>query len=148
MRVRRATGKDAGSCAEIHLAARAAMAYLPQNLHTAEETRAWMRDVVFQDQTVWVAELGHQIAGYASAHDGILNNLYVLPPLHRQGIGSALVSVVKMHVPMSLRLRTFEANEGAIRFYERHGFVTLERSDGHANEENVPDRLMAWHPET
>ena len=33
---------------------------------------------------------------------------------------------------------------GAIRFYERHGFVTMRKTDGRENEEKVPDRLMAW----
>jgi ribosomal protein S18 acetylase RimI-like enzyme len=41
-------------------------------------------------------------------------------------------------------LWVFEPNQGAIRFYERNGFVTVRKTDGRDNEEKVPDRLMAW----
>ena len=36
---------------------------------------------------------------------------------------------------------TFQANAGARRFYERHGFVPVEFTDGQANEERCPDVL-------
>ncbi len=122
------------------------MDYLPRNLHTAEKTYIWKRDIVLPREMVWVAELRSEAVGYASASDGLLNNLYVLPDCQGRGIGSALLSEVKIHAPEVLKLWTFEPNEGAIRFYERHGFVTIERSDGRANDENVPDRLMVWRP--
>ena len=144
MKIRVATLRDSRACAEIHRLARAVMAYLPRNLHTAEEIYFWKRDIVLPREKVWVAELGGKIVGYASVSDGFLNNLYVLPDCQGRGIGGALLSEVKAHAPEGVKLWTFEPNEGAIRFYERHGFVTIERSDGRANEENVPDRLMAW----
>jgi hypothetical protein len=40
-----------------------------------------------------------------------------------------------------IRLYTFQANAGARRFYERHGFVPIEFTDGQANEERCPDVL-------
>jgi ribosomal protein S18 acetylase RimI-like enzyme len=43
-----------------------------------------------------------------------------------------------------LRLWVFEPNEGAIRFYENHGFTTIRKTDGRDNEEKVPDRQMIW----
>ena len=42
---------------------------------------------------------------------------------------------------LPIRLYTFQANVGARRFYERHGFVAIEFTDGHANEERCPDVL-------
>ena len=39
-----------------------------------------------------------------------------------------------------------EPNQGAIRFYQCHGFTTVEHSDGRGNPENIPDRLMFWQP--
>ena len=96
--------------------ARKAMDYLPQDLHTSEETYAWKRDVVLPRERVWVAELGSRIIGYASVSDGVLSNLYVLPDCQGRGIGSALLSEVKRHSPGGVRLWTFEPNAGAIRF--------------------------------
>jgi len=147
MKIRTATQKDSRACADVHMLARKSMDYLPQDLHTPEETYTWKRDVVLLHERVWVAEVGHQIVAYASVSDGFLNNLYVLPDHQRRGIGSALLSKVKMHLPGGVRLWTFEPNGAAIRFYERHDFATIERSDGRTNEENVADRLMAWQPE-
>jgi hypothetical protein len=34
---------------------------------------------------------------------------------------------------------TFASNLGAQRYYERHGFVAVERTDGRDNEERAPD---------
>jgi GNAT superfamily N-acetyltransferase len=45
-----------------------------------------------------------------------------------------------------LRLWTFQKNEGARRFYERHGFDVVEMTDGAGNEEHEPDVLYAWTP--
>lgn len=40
-----------------------------------------------------------------------------------------------------LRLYTFQANHGAMRFYERHDFLAIAFTDGQANEERCPDVL-------
>ena len=45
---------------------------------------------------------------------------------------------------MGLRLWTFASNTGAQRFYERHGFVEVRRTDGRDNEERAPDVLYAY----
>jgi hypothetical protein len=34
----------------------------------------------------------------------------------------------------------------ARRFYERHGFVSVERTDGLHNEEREPDISYVWRP--
>lgn len=148
MKIRLAALDDYRACAEIHISARARMAYLPADLHTAEETHEWMRDVVFRSERVWVAEHANRIVGYASADSEFLNNLYVRPEHQGQGVGTALLAVVKKHSRDGVKLWTFEPNEAAIRFYARHGFRTVRRTDGRTNEENVPDRLMVWRPMT
>jgi hypothetical protein len=43
-------------------------------------------------------------------------------------------------------LWTFQTNTGARRFYERHGFVAVDETDGSANEERAPDVRYAWRP--
>jgi hypothetical protein len=39
------------------------------------------------------------------------------------------------------RVYTFQANSGARRFYERHGFAAIQLTDGQGNEEHCPDVL-------
>lgn len=125
---------------------------MPQGLHTDAEDRCWMRDV-FARQLVLVAEAsrsddatsgGGKIVGLLSMSDGTVHNLYIQPGYQNQGIGHSLIETAKTCSGGELQLWVFEPNKGAIRFYERHGFVTLRKTDGVENEEKVPDRLMAW----
>jgi len=46
--------------------------------------------------------------------------------------------------PAGLELWTFQVNDGARRFYERHGFRAVEVTDGAGNEERQPDVRYAW----
>ena len=76
--------------------------------------------------------------------DDWLDQLYVEPSVTGRGIGLALLDVAKRERPHGLWLWTFASNEGAQRFYERHGFAEVERTDGRRNEERAPDVLYAW----
>ena len=146
--IRSALPEEVAACAEIHILARRAMTYLPQDLHSDQETHYWMREIVFATQEVLVAEINGQIAGFLSLEEDLIANLYVRPEAQSVGLGAALLAQAKARRPEGLRLWVFEANAGAIRFYEREGFRTLERTDGQGNEEKVPDRLMGWQPQS
>ena len=58
--------------------------------------------------------------------------------------GARLVDVAKRRRPDGLQLWTFASNAGAQRFYERHGFVARERTDGSENEEGAPAIRYRW----
>ena len=58
--------------------ARAQMSYLP-NLYTPEQVLAWMKDVVFRDEQIVVAEIDGVVVGYASFRGKSLSNMYVVP---------------------------------------------------------------------
>jgi GNAT superfamily N-acetyltransferase len=73
-----------------------------------------------------------------------LEQLYVEPGMTGRGIGGRLVDIAKRQRPDGLRLWTFVSNVGAQRFYERHGFVDVQRTDGQDNEERAPDILYVW----
>lgn len=130
------------------------MWFVPQDLHTPAEDRLWMRDV-FIHQVVWVAEerpdpdptegFGDgRLVGFLSMGAGTIHNLYIRPSHQDRGIGHALIETAKASSDGRLKLWVFEPNESAIRFYQRHGFTTVRKTDGQDNEEKVPDRLMAW----
>jgi GNAT superfamily N-acetyltransferase len=56
----------------------------------------------------------------------------------------AWIELAKRERPDGLRLWTFASNLRAQRFYERHGFVEAQRTDGRGNEERAPDILYVW----
>jgi GNAT superfamily N-acetyltransferase len=94
---------------------------------------------------VTVAELhGQVVAVMATSNAEELSwvtQMAVDPALVGQGIGSLLLAHAMRNLSPPIRLYTFQANVGARRFYERHGFVAIEFTDGQANEEHCPDVL-------
>jgi ribosomal protein S18 acetylase RimI-like enzyme len=145
MPIRRAEPGDATAIADSFLAARAAMTYLPR-LHSDDDTRKFMREVVMRDHEVWVCEEEGRIVGFASLGGDMLEHLYVRPADQGRGIGSELLSLAKERRPGGFRLWVFQKNEGARGFYERHGLSVVRLSDGAGNEEREPDALYEWRP--
>jgi GNAT superfamily N-acetyltransferase len=132
--------------ADVFLAARAAaMPYLP-DLHTAEETRAWIRDMVLGEHDVHVADVDGTVGAFLALGAETVELLYVRPDLQGSGIGGALLEVARELSPDGFRLWVFQRNVGARRFYERHGLRVVELTDGSANEEKEPDALYEWRP--
>ncbi len=146
--VRPAEPAEAEALADLHTAARAAaVPAMPATVHTPDETRAWMRGRVGSSHEVWVADRAGSLVGYAALSargDPWLDDLYVRPGLTGEGIGSALLEIVKALRPDGFALWVFTSNDRARRFYRRHGLLELEETDGSANEERAPDLRMAW----
>jgi aspartate-semialdehyde dehydrogenase len=107
-------------------------------VHTREEDLAFIRDTVLPLEDVTVAVVDAQIAGFIAVKDDWINQLYLDPGATGRGIGSALLEHVLDKLPVA-RLFCFQANTGACRFYERHGFVAIAETDGAGNEEHLPD---------
>jgi ribosomal protein S18 acetylase RimI-like enzyme len=143
-----ASPDDAPAICEVFLRARAEMTYLPR-LHTDEETHSFFRDVVVRTAEIWVADDGGRVVGFVAVAPAFVDHLYVSPELQNLGVGSALLERAKARRPGGLELWVFQKNEAARRFYERHGFEVVERTDGTApggNEEREPDVRYAWRP--
>ena len=148
--LRRARQEDAAELAVIlRSAMREAMPALPE-LHTPDEDHRFLRDVVLPDEEVWVAEIDGTPAGFLALGsrngDDFLQHIYVAPHRQRRGLGTELIMRAKERRPNGFRLWVFQENEGARRFYERHGLRLVELTDGSANEEREPDALYEWAP--
>jgi ribosomal protein S18 acetylase RimI-like enzyme len=141
---RRATIGEAAAVAEVYL--RSFHAGLPtiSLAHTDDEVREWFRAVVVPTKESWVWDDDGAVVAMMVLGDGWIEHLYVDPEHQRAGIGSSLVALAKERQPSGLRLYAFQVNEVACRFYEKHGFVELERGDGSGNEEGEPDVLYEW----
>jgi ribosomal protein S18 acetylase RimI-like enzyme len=142
--VRRGADADASAIAEVYLASRRGAApRIPLMPHTDAEVRDWFASVVLVEHEVWVAERAGQIVGVMVMRGDSVDQLYVRPDAQRRGIGAQLLDVAKQRHGR-LRLYTFEANEPARDFYEKHGFTAVAFGDGTANPEGAPDVLYEW----
>lgn len=133
---------EATAAAALYLASRRATMPGLRDPHTDAETHVWMRNTVFERHSVRVAEVEGEIVGFASRDGAWLMNLYIKPGFTGRGIGSKLLESVLAEaaaVTPVLRLYTFARNQGARRFYERHGFTAVMFGDGSANVEGEPD---------
>ncbi|GAA5195257.1 GNAT family N-acetyltransferase [Rugosimonospora acidiphila] len=158
--LRRAGTPDAGAVAEVWLRSYRAALPTVRRAHSEDEVRAWVRDVLVPEHETWVAVAfsavassavassgaGSVVVGMMALDDGWVDQLYLDPSWRGRGIGERLLDLAKRRHPGGLRLWTFQVNAAACRFYERHGFVAVERTDGAGNEEREPDVRYEWRP--
>lgn len=113
------------------------------DLHTPEEDEQYWRIHLLPNCTILGAAIGSRLVGVIAYGDNWIEQLYVLPDFQGMGIGSSLLGFAKEGVD-EIRLWTFQRNVGARAFYERHGFMAEEETDGAGNEEREPDVLYHW----
>jgi ribosomal protein S18 acetylase RimI-like enzyme len=118
-------------------------AWMPR-VHTHDEVvKHYESEVSTKRQTI-VAVDGAHVRGFVTlSRDGFITALYVEEASRNMGIGGLLLARAKRELSPGVNLYTFLANENAIRFYQRHGFIEINRTTGD-NEENLPDILMEW----
>jgi GNAT superfamily N-acetyltransferase len=144
--VRRASEADSEAVAEVWLRSFDAALPTVRRAHSDDEVRAWFRNVVVPYKQTWVAVAGTEVVGLLVLSDGWVDQLYLDPAWRGRGIGDRLIATAKQRYPDGLQLWTFQVNGPARRFYERHGFVEVERTDGRDNEEREPDVRYSWRP--
>ena len=152
--VRPAVPEDAPALAELYLGSRAA-AYpaIPHGVHPPDDVRRWVTGWFGRDPAtrteVWLAEdpgAGAPV-GLLLVEGDWVHSVYVAPGRTGEGVGTLLLDLAKSLSPRGLGLYVFESNHRARRFYARHGFVEVRRSDGlgeSGNEEQQPDVELAW----
>jgi GNAT superfamily N-acetyltransferase len=143
--LRPAVSADAARVADLLIDTRSAfMPYAP-SAHSEREVREWVASHLIPSGGVTVAEAqGSVVAAMAAERAdecSWITQMAVDPVCVSQGIGSLLLAHAVRTMPLPIRLWTFQANLGARRFYERHGFSAIEFTDGEANEERCPDVL-------
>jgi GNAT superfamily N-acetyltransferase len=139
MEIRSANSSDSIAIAQIsRLSREQAMPYLP-NLHTPEQDLAFFTSEIGSSDCR-VALVEEQVVGFGCARDGWLNHLYISPEFQGKGIGSALLKSFGTDIE---QFWVFQKNERARNFYQQHGFVEVEFTNGTGNEEKEPDVRFA-----
>ncbi|MFD5794676.1 GNAT family N-acetyltransferase [Streptomyces diastatochromogenes] len=144
--LRRAAGPDAAAVADVWLRSYTAALPTVVRAHTDDEVRDYFREVVVPSRETWVAEAGGGVVGMMVLAGDLLSQLYLDPDWRGRGVGDRFVALAKERSPGGLTLWTFQVNKPAHRFYERHGFVAVESTDGSGNEEREPDVRYEWRP--
>ena len=108
LELRRADGADAAALAELFLRARrAAVPAIPSIVHTDDEVRQWMSDVVVARRETWLAEARGALVAMLVLDGDDLDQVYVDPDLTGGGIGSSLVRFAQSRRPEGLSLWAF-----------------------------------------
>ena len=141
--IRRASPDDAAAISGVFVRARDEMAYLPR---IAAGVRPRLGGWFLERGELWVAEEDGRVVGFTGLEGSELSHLYVDPWAQDRGVGSALLDWAKSLRPEGIELWVFQKNDGARRFYERHGFRLVRLTDGAENMEREPDARYEWRP--
>ncbi|MFI5783702.1 GNAT family N-acetyltransferase [Nocardia sp. NPDC051570] len=144
--LRRAENTDAADIADVWLRSFAAALPTVGRGHTDDAVRRWFSEVVVPQHETWVAVADGIVRGLLVLDAAEVEQLYLEPSWRGCGLGDRFIDLAKRLRPNRLGLWTFQVNEPARRFYERHGFVEVDRTDGSRNEEREPDVRLVWRP--
>ncbi|MEU9000439.1 GNAT family N-acetyltransferase [Streptomyces sp. NPDC048551] len=144
--LRRAVGTDARAAAGVWLRSFAAALPTVRCAHKEADVRDWFARVLVPRYDTWVAVTGNSVVGLMVLNEEELKQLYLDPTWRGRGLGDRFMDLAKKQQPDRLSLWTFQVNTSAHRFYERHGFIAVERTDGARNDEHEPDVRYIWQP--
>ncbi|MEZ4863611.1 MAG: GNAT family N-acetyltransferase [Caldilineaceae bacterium] len=111
--------------------------------HTWEEQLNYLKELV-QKYSVYLAldEAADQVVGFMVVGGTELDQLYIHVDYQGRGIGTQLLTLAKALSPGKLQLYTFEVNQKAQAFYEKHGFTIIGR--GVESESGMADIRYEW----
>ena len=144
--LRSAVDSDAPAVAEVLISSRRAFIPYASMAQSLSAVREWAKHTLIPSCGVTVACASDEVIGVLATSEaegiGWIDQLYVLPSFVGQGIGAQLLKHGLASLARPVRLYTFQANVGARRFYDKHGFKAIEFTDGSTNEERCPDVLL------
>ena len=135
---------DAAECARVYWRSRAFALPTVAAVHDEREVRRWMADELVGRTDMWVAEVDGTVVGlmvldHGRGGAGWIEHLYLDPAWVGRRLGERFLTLAAERLPAGIELWCFQVNDTARRFYERHGFVAEEFTDGSGNEERTPD---------
>ena len=104
-----------------------------------EKAKKDLRDIYIPNTETWVYEDNNAVIGFISMLGNEIGGLFVLPNNHFKGIGTQLVNFIK-ESHSELDVEVFEKNTIGRAFYEKYGFVQINKYY-HAESKNEVLRL-------
>jgi ribosomal protein S18 acetylase RimI-like enzyme len=111
-------------------------------IHSVEDHAYFLNHILPEQFQIELVLIDEKVVGMIAYNESEINQLYIHIDYQGIGIGQTLINKVKDKSSGKLTLYTFEVNEIAQRFYEKHGFKVIGR--GHENEENLSDIQYEW----
>ena len=111
--------------------------------HTFEEDCNYFRNVILQNNDVWVMDVDGQVAGFMAIAGDFVDQLYIHPDFQRHGLGRELLDFAKRSSPEHVWLFTLQINTNGRAFYEKNGFVA-EKFGISPAPESEPDVEYHW----
>jgi putative acetyltransferase len=111
--------------------------------HTLDDARVFFRDHVIASCSIWVAERSMRPVGVIAIEGQWIRQLAVFHAHRRRGVATALLAKARACSPQRLRLFTFQRNEIARAFYEKHGFAPVSMGVS-PPPESEPDVEYEW----
>jgi GNAT superfamily N-acetyltransferase len=143
--IRPATVHDADAVAAVLIESRRAFLPFAPLAHPEDDVRRWVHEHLMPNERVVVwdaaARVVAMLAVSVPGQQAWIHQLYVRPGWTGQGIGARLLDWAHAQLTPPVHLWTFQANAGARRFYERHGYQAVTFTHGQDNEERCPDVL-------
>ncbi len=115
-----------------------------QQSHTLADAKRFFRDQVIASCEVWVAVNCRELLGMLALQAPWIRQFAVFPEYQRRGVGTALLCKARERSPLELRLFTFQRNQAARAFYEKHAFLP-EACGVSPAPEREPDIAYRWH---
>lgn len=113
-----------------------------KEIHSFENHLYFLNSILPEQFQIDLALIDEQVVGMIAYNEREVSQLYIHNDYQGIGIGQTLLDKAKEQSSGRLTLYTFEVNEKAQQFYEKHGFNKIGR--GHENEENLPDFQYEW----
>lgn len=111
--------------------------------HTENEDRAYFRNHIAAQNTLWVAVDRGELLGFLAINGSYIDRLYIHPDRQRRGVGAALINHAKELSPHGLELHTHVKNANACAFYEKNGFFAAKYGVS-PPPESEPDVEYHW----
>jgi ribosomal protein S18 acetylase RimI-like enzyme len=113
-----------------------------KEIHSFENHVYFLNHILTEQYNIDLAIIDEKVVGMIAYNKREISQLYIHIDYQGNGMGQTLLNKVKEQSSGRLTLYTFEVNENAQRFYEKHGFKIIGR--WHQNEENLPDLRYEW----
>ena len=145
--LKRAAPSDSDELSAIWLRSFAVALPSVPTIHTDDEVRVWVRDLLIAEVETWVATIPTATSLGCCHSMRMRSSSSTSTRLGGAEVSEGCASVTPRNAaPNGLGLWTFQVNVRARHLFAGHGFVETVTTDGSRNEERTPDVRMEWRP--